>query len=48
VFYCASGWRSLLAAEIAQEMGLKAMSLRGGFSGWKAAGREVEERKPAS
>jgi rhodanese-related sulfurtransferase len=47
VFYCASGWRSLLAAEIAQEMGLKAMSLRGGFSGWKAAGHEVEDRKPA-
>jgi rhodanese-related sulfurtransferase len=46
VFYCASGWRSLLAAEIAQEMGLKAMSLRGGFSGWKAAGHPVQERKP--
>lgn len=46
VFYCASGWRSLLAAEIAQEMGLKAMSLRGGFSGWKAAGHAVQERKP--
>ncbi|MEI4472422.1 rhodanese-like domain-containing protein [Frigidibacter sp. MR17.24] len=45
VFYCASGWRSLLAARLAQEMGLEARSLRGGFSAWKAAGRAVAERK---
>ena len=32
VFYCASGWRSLLAAETAQRMGLKTASLRGGFA----------------
>lgn len=38
VFYCASGWRSLLAAQTAQRMGLKAMSLRGGFSEWKTRG----------
>lgn len=44
LFYCASGWRSLLAAEIAQEMGLKAASLRGGFSAWRAAGHPVEEK----
>jgi rhodanese-related sulfurtransferase len=41
VFYCASGWRSLLAAKLAQEMGLDARSLRGGFSEWKTAGRPV-------
>jgi rhodanese-related sulfurtransferase len=41
VFYCASGWRSLLAARLAQEMGLEARSLRGGFSGWKAEGHPV-------
>jgi rhodanese-related sulfurtransferase len=42
VFYCASGWRSLLAARLAQEMGLEARSLRGGFSEWKTAGHPVE------
>jgi rhodanese-related sulfurtransferase len=41
VFYCASGWRSLLAAKLAQEMGLEARSLRGGFLEWKTAGRPV-------
>lgn len=45
VFYCASGWRSLLAAKLAQEMGLDARSLRGGISGWKAAGHPVEMPK---
>ena len=45
VFYCASGWRSLLAARLAQEMGLKARSLRGGFSEWKAAGQPVAARE---
>jgi len=44
VFYCASGWRSLLAARVAQEMGLDARSLRGGFSDWKASGKPVAER----
>ena len=45
VFYCASGWRSLLAARVAQEMGLDARSLRGGFGGWKASGKPVAERE---
>jgi rhodanese-related sulfurtransferase len=44
VFYCASGWRSLLAAKVAQEMGLEARSLRGGFSEWKKSGNAVAER----
>lgn len=43
VFYCASGWRSLLAAQVAQEMGLDARSLRGGFSEWKKAGQPVAD-----
>lgn len=38
VFFCASGWRSLLAAQTAQEMGLKSASMRGGYSEWKKAG----------
>lgn len=44
VFYCASGWRSLLAAKLAQDMGLEARSLRGGFSEWRQSGRQVAER----
>lgn len=44
VFYCASGWRSLLAARLAQEMGIESLSLRGGFTEWKAAGRPVATR----
>ena len=45
VFYCASGWRSLLAAKIAQEMGLEARSLRGGFTEWKKCGNPIAERQ---
>lgn len=44
VFYCASGWRSLLAAQLAQDMGLDARSLKGGISAWKAAGHQVAQR----
>lgn len=44
VFYCASGWRSLLAAKLAGEMGLEARSLRGGFGEWKKSGQEVAEK----
>ncbi|VDC30796.1 rhodanese-like domain-containing protein [Pseudogemmobacter humi] len=44
VFYCASGWRSALAAEIAQEMGLRCASLSGGFTAWKAAGHPVAQK----
>lgn len=43
VFYCASGWRSLLAAKLAQEMGLDARSMRGGFKDWHASGKPVAE-----
>lgn len=45
VFYCASGWRSLLAAELAQEMGLDARSMRGGFGEWKRAGHPTATPK---
>jgi len=45
VFYCASGWRSALAARTAQEMGLPGVShVNDGFSGWKKAGGPVGER----
>ena len=46
VFYCASGWRSLLAAQVAQEMGLDARSMKGGFGEWKRNGHPTTE-KPA-
>jgi rhodanese-related sulfurtransferase len=47
VFYCASGWRSALAARTAQEMGLEGVShLGGGFTAWKQAGGAVEVPEP--
>jgi rhodanese-related sulfurtransferase len=43
VFYCASGWRSALACQAAQEMGLApVMHLEGGFTSWKNAAGPVE------
>ena len=43
VFHCASGWRSLLATQLLQRMGLNpVINLKGGFSAWKAAGGPVE------
>ena len=47
LFYCASGWRSALAARTAQEMGLgKVAHLGGGFSAWRDAGGAVEVPEP--
>jgi rhodanese-related sulfurtransferase len=43
VFFCGGGWRSALAAQIAQRMGLKPVAhVRGGFADWKKAGGPVE------
>jgi rhodanese-related sulfurtransferase len=43
LFYCASGWRSALAAKTAQEMGLADVAhIRGGFTAWKQAGGQVD------
>jgi len=43
VFYCASGWRSALAAQRAAEMGLHPVAhIGGGFAAWVAAGGPVE------
>src|ERR1041385_2368089 len=42
VFFCAGGWRSALAAQTAQKMGLKPVAhIRGGFGGWKKGGGPV-------
>lgn len=43
IIHCASGWRSALATEALQRMGLKPVrNLKGGFTAWKAAGGPVE------
>jgi rhodanese-related sulfurtransferase len=42
VFFCAGGWRSALAAETAQDMGLeKVAHIEGGFGAWRKAGGAV-------
>ena len=45
VFFCNLGWRSALAADIAQQMGLKTCHINGGYEAWKAVGGNTEERK---
>lgn len=43
IFFCAGGMRSVLAADIAQRMGLKPVAdMVGGFGAWKEAGGAVE------
>ncbi|WP_428926382.1 rhodanese-like domain-containing protein [Marinibacterium sp. SX1] len=44
LFYCASAWRSALATQAAQDMGLAPVAhVDGGFKAWKAAGGPVEK-----
>ena len=45
VFFCNLGWRSALAADIAQQMGLKTCHVDGGFDAWKENGGEVAQGK---
>lgn len=43
VFYCASGGRSALAAQVAMDMGLTpVVNLSGGIAAWKKAGGPIE------
>lgn len=43
IFYCNLGWRSALATQAAQQMGLENLChIAGGFEAWKEAGGEVE------
>ena len=43
VFFCGGGWRSALAAKVAQDMGLERVKhIEGGFSAWKKAGLPME------
>jgi rhodanese-related sulfurtransferase len=47
VFFCAGGWRSALAAETAQDMGLeKVAHIEGGFTAWRTAGGPAEPPQP--
>jgi len=45
IFFCNLGWRSALAADIAQQMGLETCHIDGGFEAWKAFGGEVATGK---
>ncbi|MGB5510335.1 MAG: rhodanese-like domain-containing protein [Woeseiaceae bacterium] len=45
VFFCNLGWRSALAADIAQQMGLKTCHIDGGIKAWKASGGEITQGK---
>lgn len=46
VFYCNAAWRSALAADTAQEMGLpRVLDMDGGFTAWKNAGYPVAPRE---
>jgi rhodanese-related sulfurtransferase len=45
VFYCNGAWRSALASDVAQQMGLEPVcEMDGGFTAWKTAGIPVAER----
>jgi rhodanese-related sulfurtransferase len=47
VFYCASGWRSALAAKTAQDMGLENVAhVGGGYTAWREAGGPTEMPAP--
>jgi rhodanese-related sulfurtransferase len=47
LFYCASGWRSALAAKTVQDMGLADVAhVGGGYKAWKEAGGPVEMPAP--
>ena len=46
IFYCASAWRSALAAKTAQDMGLTPVAhLEGGINAWIDAGGLIEPPK---
>lgn len=43
VFYCNLGWRSALATQLAQQMGLADVChVAGGFDAWKGSGGAIE------
>ena len=43
VFYCASAWRSALATQTVQQMGMKNVChMNGGYTAWKKADQPIE------
>ena len=43
ILFCASSWRSALAAKTLQDMGMKNIfDMDGGFNAWKSAGLPIE------
>ena len=47
VFYCNGAWRSALACDVAQQMGVERVcEMDGGFTAWKRAGYPMAERAP--
>ena len=46
LFYCNLGWRSALAAQVSQQMGLSPVAhIDGGFDAWNQAGGPVARKK---
>jgi rhodanese-related sulfurtransferase len=46
IFYCASGWRSALATQTVQSMGLSpVVHIEGGFTAWREAGGAIEKKE---
>jgi rhodanese-related sulfurtransferase len=46
LFYCNLGWRSALAAQVSQQMGLTPVAhIGGGFDAWKQADGPVERKE---
>jgi rhodanese-related sulfurtransferase len=46
IVHCGSGWRSLLAADTLQRMGIKpVLNLEGGIAAWRTAGGAIETLK---
>ena len=46
LFYCNLGWRSALAAQVSQQMGLSPVAhIDGGFDAWKQAGGPVGHKE---
>ena len=48
ILFCASSWRSALAAKTLQDMGMTNIyDMDGGFAAWKAAGLALTDRQQA-
>jgi len=46
LFYCNLGWRSALAAQVSQQMGLSPVAhIGGGFDAWRQAGGQVARKE---